>query len=290
MGSTQPIKQLIETHFGHLSKKQQAIATFVLNNPSFIGTNAASEVGAKTGTSETTVIRFCYALGLEGYSHLQKKIRFYLFHETSSVSSLGNYIASKEELIDDKELIKKTAHKDITRIDRIAKQIDMGMFREATKKLHEAKKIYITGAGASKFAAEWLHFTLNILRPHVSLIPIETPELIRTMQEIDNQSVVVVISQHRYMKEPIQIAEVLYHQGVDVLAITDSNVAPIHKFSSLTFVLEQVEKSTIDLMPALISFLNSLITGMMAFDPEYYQTQRVNFDDVNHRFITDKWS
>src|SRR5699024_10856987 len=189
-----------------------------------------------------------------------------------------------EEFIDDEELVQKAANKEMATIDRIAKQIDMELFQKATKRLHEAEHIYITGAGASRFAAEWLHFTLNILRPNVSMVPSETPELIRMMKEIDEQSMVIVISQHRYMRVPIDIAEALHKQGVEVLAITDSNVAPIHKCASLAFVLEQVERSTIDLMPALISFLNTLMTGMMAYDPEYYHRQRVNFDDVHHHF------
>src|SRR5699024_5336759 len=111
--SSPMVKELIERHFEVLSKKQRAIATFILNNPSFIGTHAASLVGARTGTSETTVIRFCYALGLDGYKDLQKQIRMYLFQESSSVSSLGNYLASKEEFIDDEELVQKAANKEM---------------------------------------------------------------------------------------------------------------------------------------------------------------------------------
>jgi len=287
---TTSIKQLIEQQLQQLSKKQQAIATFVLNNLKFIATHSAAEVGKKTNTSETTVIRFCYALGLEGYAHLQREITVYSFNEHTSVSTLGNYLESKKDLLQGNHLVEKALHKDIARIDRIAKQIDADLFTKATRKLHEAEHIYVIGAGASKIAAQWFHFTLNILRPNVTIIPTDTPQLIRMMEEIDEQSLVVVISQHRYMKEPIQIAEVLYKQGVDVMAITDSTVAPIHAYSSFAFVLEQVEQSTIDLMPALISFLNTLMTGMMTFDPAYYEKQRVNFDDVHHQFLLDKWS
>lgn len=78
MEGIQPIKELIEAHFNALSKKQQKVANFVLNNPTFVGTHSAAEVGKKAETSETTVIRFCYALGLEGYAELQKRLP-YLF-------------------------------------------------------------------------------------------------------------------------------------------------------------------------------------------------------------------
>ncbi|WP_040977833.1 MurR/RpiR family transcriptional regulator [Oceanobacillus jeddahense] len=289
MKEIQPIKDLIETHFNALSKKQQKVANFVLNNPTFVGTHSAAEVGNKAETSETTVIRFCYTLGLEGYAELQKKITLYVFDQ-NTVSTLGNYFSAKKKLFNDQHLIEKAMEKDIAQIDRIAKQMDKELFYKATHQLHEAKNIYIIGAGASQFPAQWLHFTLNILRPNVSIIHTETPELIRTMQEIDEDDVVIAISLHRYFKEPIHIAEALHKRAITVLAITDSKLAPIQEHCSHAFVLEQTEKSTIDLMPSLISFLNLVVTGMMTFDPDYYDKQRVNYDDFNKTFISDKWS
>lgn len=43
-------------------------------------------------------------------------------------------------------------------------------------------------------------------------------------------------------------------------------------------------------MPVLISFLNLLVTGMMTFDPSYYDKQHVNYDNFNNSFIAEKWS
>ncbi|EKN66568.1 transcriptional regulator [Neobacillus bataviensis LMG 21833] len=289
MEGTQTIKDKIEMHFNELSKAQQKVANFVLNNPTFIGVHSAAEVGEKAGTSETTVIRFCYALGLEGYARLQKEITLFVFNHTT-ISTLGTYVSSKKELVNDQCLIEKAMGQDSSKIIRIAKQINEQMFKDATRKLHEAEKIYIVGAGASQLGAHWLHFTMNFLRPNVKLVQTDTAELIRTLQEIDEHSIVVVISQHRYFKEPIQIAETLHKRGIPILAVTDSRLAPILKHCSYAFILEQPELSTIDLMPALISFLNLLVTGMITYDPHYYNTQRVKFDDFQNSFIADRWS
>lgn len=286
MGDTQTIKETIEMCFHSISKKQQKVASFVLNNPTYVATHSAAEVGMKAETSETTVIRFCYALGLTGYAQLQREITLFVFNQTTA-STLGNYFSSKKELFNDQQLIEKAIGKDIVRINRISEQVDKQMFFKVTKQLHEAKNIYVMGVGASRFAAEWLHFTMSILRPNVSIIQAKTPEFTRIMQEITDESTVIVISLHRYFKEPLQIAEVLHKRGIPVIGITDSKLAPIHEHCSQAFVLEQTEKSTIDLMPALISFLNLLVTGMMSFDPEYYNEQRLHYDDPNNSFIAE---
>jgi len=288
LGESNSIKQIIEEHYQTLSKKQQLVATFVLQNLTFVATNAAHEVGQRTNTSETTVIRFCYELGLEGYVHLQKEITMYLFNQSSS-SSLGNYI-SKQTNRTARSALEVAVQKDIEQLERMVSSIDEDLFQYATKKLHEAESIYIVGVDASQYAANWLYFVLHLLRPNVTLIRTETHELIRTLEKIDENAVVIVISLHRYAKETLQIAQYLNKKNVQLIGITDSNIAPIHAYISCTFVLEQLEHSTIDVMPSLISFVNALVTGMTAQDSEYYEAGSINFDTIEQQFILDKWS
>ena len=283
------VKERIEQHFNALSKSQQKVADFVLKNPTYVGVHSAAEVGEQAGTSETTVIRFCYAIGLKGCAQLQKDVTMYLFEHPTN-NTLGNYVSSKEELFKEQQLCEKVMCQTSTQIVRIAKQIDPNQFRGVIKRMHEAKTIYIVGVGASAFAAAWLQFTLNTLRPNVKLIAIETSSMIRTLQEIDDTALLVTISLHRYYKEPIHITHEIRKRGAYVVAITDSNVAPIHAHAHETFVLQQAELSTIDVMPALISFLNTLVVGMMSQNANYYNEQRVKYDDFQNSFLANKWS
>lgn len=265
------------------------MANFVLNNPTYVGIHSAAEVGKQAFTSETTVIRFCYAIGLNGYAQLQKEMTMYVFDRHTN-STLGNYVSSKGELFKENKLCEKVMGQTSAEIVRIAKQVDPHQFHETTKKLHEATNIYIVGEGASSLAGQWLQFTLNMLRPNVKSVQADTGMLIRTFQEVDDTSIAIIISLHRYYKEPIYITEEFVKRGVYTVAITDSNVAPIHTFANEAFVLQQTELSTIDMMPALISFLNTLVVGMMSHDEEYYQKQRVKFDDFQNTFIANRWS
>lgn len=282
------IKNQIERNYNLLSKLQQKVADFVLKHPTYVAVHSASEVGRLAGTSETTVIRFCYALDLTGYAQLQKELTLYLFDANNS-STLGNYVSSKEKLFKEPELCEKVMGQMGTQIIRIAEQIDPEQFHHTTKKLHEAKSVYLVGEGASNFAAQWLQFTLNLLRPNVKLVQTETSMLIRTLQEVDESSIAVVISLHRYFNEPIHICEEFVKRGVYTVAITDSNVAPIHDFANEVFVLQQTELSTIDMMPALISFLNTFVAGVMSHDIDYYNEQRVKYDDFQNSFISNRW-
>lgn len=271
-----------------MSKSQQRVANVVLSNPAYISTHSAAEVGGLATTSETTVIRFCYGIGLSGFAQLQKEVTKFLV-EDSTNSTLGNYVSSKEALFNEGALCEKVMSQTSAKIVRIAQRINEKLFKDTTRALHDARKIYIVGAGASHFAAQWLQCTLNMLRPNVVLIEMETSALIRTLQEIDETSLVIVISLHRYFNEPLQLAQEMTARGVKVIGITDSNVAPLHQVTDSCFVLEQTELSTIDLMPALVTFMNTLVVGMIAHDADYYNEQRVKFDDFQNSFIANRW-
>ncbi|WP_042477048.1 MurR/RpiR family transcriptional regulator [Bacillus ndiopicus] len=65
----------IKKRFIRLSKGQRRVAQFVLNDPSIVTTKIASEVGKIAGVSESTVIRFCYAMDFSGYNELQKRMK-----------------------------------------------------------------------------------------------------------------------------------------------------------------------------------------------------------------------
>ena len=283
------IQFIIQEKFHALSKSQQKVATFILKNLQFVGVHSATNVGEKAGVSETTVIRFCYAIGLSGYAQLQREVTMFLFNEGNN-SSLQNYLQSKQQLFENPRFYEKTMEKDAERILNVAKSIDEEDFNHASMLLHTKKKIFIIGYGSSNLAAQWLYFTLNLLRPNVVLMKLETNEMIRSLQEIDEESVVIILSFHRYFKEPIQIASEIQDKKCKIIAITDSRVAPITKYSTITFVNEQQEMSTIDGMPALISFLNTLIVGMTAQDHDYYEKQRVKYDDFQNSFIANRWS
>ncbi|MEY9974247.1 DNA-binding MurR/RpiR family transcriptional regulator [Lysinibacillus sp. RC46] len=289
MMDNQTIQQVIQHKYQELSKSQQKVAIFILKNLQTVGVHSAAYVGEKAGVSETTVIRFCYAIGLSGYAELQREITMHLFNE-GHTSSLHNYLQSKQVLFETPRFYEKTMEKDASSILNVAKNINEEDFNRASNLLHTKKKIYIAGNGSSHLAAQWLYFTLNMLRPNVMLLDFETSEIIRALQEIDEDSVVIILSFHRYFKEPIQFAAEIQEKNCEIIGITDSKIAPITQYATITFVNEQQEMSTIDAMPALISFLNTLIAGMTAQDHDYYENQRVKYDDFQNSFLANRWS
>lgn len=276
----------LEEFFPTLSKSQQRVAKVILDDPHFVMMHSASEVGKRAETSETTVIRLCHALAFSGFTELQGTLRRSLV----SQSSLGSYVARAEEVVDPHHFAKNEMTEFARQLVDLASIIDEASFFEATQKLHMAKQIIVIGEGASKIAADWFGLTLSMLRPDVVVPTSDAVKLLELYRQITPDTVVVLLSFHRYYKEPIAITRHLKELGATVIVITDSKVAPAVDLSHHLFILNARQQSTIEVIPAVMAFLNTLASGMMRQNPPYYKRQREQFEDMYRRYLHSRWS
>jgi DNA-binding MurR/RpiR family transcriptional regulator len=63
------------SRFSALTRKQKEVARFALDNEHFVAVASVTETALQAGVSTATVVRFCQALGYEGYRDLQAAIR-----------------------------------------------------------------------------------------------------------------------------------------------------------------------------------------------------------------------
>jgi DNA-binding MurR/RpiR family transcriptional regulator len=278
------LKESIEKEFNLLSKGQQKVAKYLLDNPRDFAVKSASEIGETIGVSETTVIRFCYSIHLSGFSELQKVVREQLIQ---SGSTLGQYYTSKLELAGKSHFFANVMEQDCVHIQQTIQHIDENDFDEFVDQLIRSERIYVTGMRSSFAVASWLTFTLNLVRGNVRLLRPDTDDLLLAISEMDDRSTFIAISFDRYMKDTIKMAELAKKQGAFVAGITDSPIAPIRNYADKLFIIHASEKSTIDAAPALFSFLNAVIAGVSVKDKERFEKRKELYEKINgdHFFI-----
>jgi DNA-binding MurR/RpiR family transcriptional regulator len=269
--------EMIQSKYSGLSKGQQKCAKYLLENPREFAVHSAKEIGGRIGISETTVIRFCYAIGLTGYSELQKMLRNEMIFEKSSLSQ---YYSSKLDLLAEPRFYEQVMEKDRELIRETIEHINEADFRRAVDCLVSAKKVYVCGLRSSFSAANWLAFSLGIVREHVQLIRRDTDDLLSAVAEMNKQTAFIALSFHRYMKETIEIAQLAKSKGAVVIGITDSPLAPIRDAADILLPLHSTEMSTLDIAPALISFINAIVAGVTIKDKKRFEKRKEAYDRI----------
>jgi len=275
-------QQSIKNQFPQLSKSQQKIAKFLLDQPQMFATKAASDIGKTVGVSEATVIRFCYSLQYSGFSELQRTVREQLLFPKSS---LDQYYSNKLELLEQPHFFSQAMEKDSQNIQQTAKQIDERDFQQVVDQLIQADQVFITGLRSSYSAAHWLSFALELIRENVFLYKPGTDDLLFTLDRMNERSVFLAISFHRYLKETVKMAELAKRQGAIVIGITDSPVAPISRHTDVLLTISQSEKSTLDAAPSLFSLLNAIVANVSVQDKERFERRKQQYESIDIDYL-----
>jgi DNA-binding MurR/RpiR family transcriptional regulator len=271
-------QDIINEKFHSFSKGLQIIARQLLDDPDTFAFKSAAQVGETIGVSETTVIRFCHALGYSGYSLFQKDIQEELL---KGKSSLGKFQAEKQAVGQEDSFYKQVMLNDALNIRRTAKQIDEEKLEEAVIKLTEATNILVAGVRSSHAVAHWLTFSLDLIRGNIRLYKPDMDDIILRLSEMNDKGVIVVFSFHRYALETLNLAKEAKKQGVFVIGITDSAIAPIREDADLILPVQLSVQSTLDTAPAVFSLVNALIAGVSVKNAEYVEKRVQAFESYH---------
>lgn len=134
-----------------LAPAEQRVAAAVTSDPAGVAAKTITQLAAQCRTSETTVIRFCRAIGYPGYPGL--RIALAAAAQVGADSGLeraGGDIGPSDSL---PEIIKKIAYADAKAVEETAEQLDTGVLTVVVELVAHASRVDIYGVGASAFVA-----------------------------------------------------------------------------------------------------------------------------------------
>jgi DNA-binding MurR/RpiR family transcriptional regulator len=148
----------------NLAPVERRVAQAVLDDPGGVAWRSISELAQSCGTSATSVVRFCRAIGLKGYPELRLALAGAVAHDdAASVVAASSDIEPGD---DPETIIKKIAFADATAVTDTASRLDTATLERVVDMLAGARRIDIYGVGASGFVAVDLQVKLQrINRP-----------------------------------------------------------------------------------------------------------------------------
>jgi DNA-binding MurR/RpiR family transcriptional regulator len=134
-----------------LAPAEQRVAAAVARDPAGTAAKTVSELSSLCGTSETTVIRFCRAIGFSGYPGL----RLALAAAAQAAAPAGWQDAGGDIGPDDtsEEIIRKIVHADARAVEETAAQLDTGTLAAVVDAVVGARHVDVYGVGASGLVA-----------------------------------------------------------------------------------------------------------------------------------------
>ncbi|WNC16018.1 MurR/RpiR family transcriptional regulator [Brevibacillus brevis] len=267
-------EQLVKDSFAQLSSGQKKVAEYLLTNIEKVAFYTAVQIGREAEVSETTVIRFAYALGFRGFSEMQAAIQQHVLENSSS-----RFAGPSQPMGEDANIFARVIERDIAILRQTLHQLNQQDVWRAVDWLMEADQVLIVGYRASYAAAHWFSFMMSVIRKNVLLIPF-TGEVEERMISLTEKSVVVIISFPRYTKETIRVAETSKRMGAKIIAATDRLLSPVSRISDITFTTDINIESGHYSNAAVIHLLNLLLAGIEQKNSKETQTRMKKLEQL----------
>ena len=271
------VLSLIEEHHSRLSKSHKKIADYILNNYEVAAYHTAAKLGSVTGISESTVVRFATQLGFRGYPEFQTALQESIKGKLTSTQRME--VASVQ--LSQEDLLENVLKNDRQTIKETLESVSREDFAAAANAINSARKIYILGIRSSAPLADFVYFYFKLVYDNVKLITAAcSSEMFEEIFRIGEEDVLIALSFPRYSKQVIKTVKYVKERGAKIIAITDSDIAPIAELSDYLLVAKNSMVSFVDSMVAPLSLINALIIASARGRREEVQKTFMELDNV----------
>ncbi|KAB2702873.1 MULTISPECIES: SIS domain-containing protein [Brucella] len=239
------IRELLET----LRRSDRKVAEIVLNDPARILNATVAETAELAEVSQPTVIRFCSAIGCDGFSDLKLRLAHSLALGTPATHS----VISEDDT--PQVIASKIFDYTITSLDWARRKLDYQQLDLAVEMLTAARRIEFFGFGASGVVAHDAQQKFPLFD-----VPCGAERDMHQMMMLAGMmgkgDVAVVISNTASTASLIEMADLARKNGAKVLALVGQR-GPLTEHCDVLLVLETLDNT--DIYTPTISRLAALV-------------------------------
>ncbi|MBE7059951.1 MAG: MurR/RpiR family transcriptional regulator [Ruminococcaceae bacterium] len=249
----------IKDNYSDLSKGHKKIADYVLSKYDKAAYLNASALAAEVGISESTVVRFAYELGCDGFASFQRALQEIIPNKLTSVQRM-DVTTSR---MGDKDILTTVMQADLEKIKQTLEDTDRSEFSGAVDTILNAESVYILGVRSAASIAQFVYYYTTLLLPNVKLLHTSSSsEIFEQLIRTDKKTVVIAISFPRYSKRTLKAVQFASSRGSKIITIADSPYAPINEYATHKLIARSDMASFVDSLVAPLSLVNSLIVAI----------------------------
>lgn len=232
------MKELRETiHNAKLTKTQQTIAKFVLDNSADACFMTSSAIAEKLGVSESSVIRFARSLGYSGFMDFQKNIRKEyqdrVYRISSSITVPSQRMAQRNKVGTSANYMKQHFKNIMSNIEEMFSNNSLQTFEEAADILVESRQKYIAASRGNAALADYASLYLKHMVPGVSNINSACMTPIDQLTTADKQDCLLIFGFPRYSSVDHMTAKMAKESGARVIVVTDKPSSLLAQYANV---------------------------------------------------------
>ncbi|ADH99014.1 MurR/RpiR family transcriptional regulator [Salisediminibacterium selenitireducens] len=252
------VYQRIITKQEQMSKSHKKIARYILNNGETVPFLTASKLAKYSGVAESTIVRFAYHIGYEGYPDFQRHLQEALQKRMTSAEVLRRTTNEGEQVED---VVTEVLSDDIQNLKTTLHQIDPHQFEMVVRDMIEAERIYIIAYRSAASLGSFLEFYLDLVLQNTEMIR-QSDSVSEHLLDISEKDLVIGLGFSRYTKRTVEVMKYVKEKGAKTVVVTDHLLSPLVPYGDRQLVAATEINSFIDSFSAPMSIVSALITAL----------------------------
>lgn len=277
--STALLTERLTRQGGELTTSERALAEALGRDYPHALLESATALAARTGTSASTVVRLFAKLGYASYAEAQREARGEV---TALLQTAGQRAPvtigterSLQQCVDDALL------HDQHNITATRDGLDMAAFEAIVARIAQSRgRVFVLAQINSAPVAAWLALHLNMCRPGVHELGAGAVAATDQLLWIQPEDTLLVFSIRRYASGPVKVAQRFRDAGAQVLAIIDSNAAPLAALAHHRVQVRISNASPFDSYTAAFFVCNALVSAVAQLRHEAVSEALKRRDDL----------
>lgn len=255
----------IKQKLPELTKTEQKIAHYVINNPTKVISMSVQELVSAIPTSSASIVRFAKIFCPNGFADF--KLR--LSAESELNQKIYDELDPKDSIDDLKDKLSFRINQTLIRTNSILDDVSLA---KAIKILNRKETIVSFGIGASHLVAE--DFQQKFFRIGKTVITNNDIHVIATiLLAKKQQAAVLIVSNSGETKEAINLARLAKQNKIPIIVLTHKNESVLAKISDVVLIHDDSTENS-SLRSAATT---SLIAQFYAIDLLYYSYFKLDF-------------
>ncbi len=219
----------IRSRLPALAAAEQKVAQWVLQHADDVTHMSMAQVARECGVSDTTVLRFCRAVGFQGYTDMKLSI----VQDMATPTQLVHDDISEQD--DALTIARKVFLSNMQALQDTMEILDGEALVQAVDMLANARLILIIGVGTSSPIMQDMYHMLFRLGLNVRAQPDSYLQLMEAAL-VGPEDVVVGISQSGASTDPVLTMAEAKRNGARTIVITGNDESPITQYADVTLV------------------------------------------------------
>jgi DNA-binding MurR/RpiR family transcriptional regulator len=266
-----------------LTHSQKRIAEYIVEQSQAVAFSTVDQMAAQLGVNPSTIVRFCYRLGLNGFPDLQERMRQVVRGQLSRADEQVEAGASGAHL--QGTTFGESLSHDLRNLQRTIMGLTAEDLNRAVDQLTAARRVYVV-AGFSAFSvAHYFGLVLSRLRPDVHTLTADEGVSKVRLAEIGAQDCIFAFTFPRYAQFTQRAAAWARAQKSTIIVVTDTPISAVGQIADTVLVALPTGTGMQNSMVAPMAVANAILNGVIASKGtgalDRYSSSDNLFDNLN---------